>query len=232
MKRIILTIDDRLLFNYTNIFPILNHYGFKATFFFTAKRDIWKDIRGWEDMSREHLLEIYHNGHEIGNHTFGHFPITHGVEHFEGEIKLLDSFFDQVEIKQPVSFAYPGYCFIEEHKKQGAEILKRLGYKFARMGYPEDKGHYNIGNRDAAVYFNPATDNPYQICSTGVINDQYTIEKFMEDADGIPENSYGIFTTHYVESKQDINRLHQICQFIRSRPDMKMVRMCDIGQIR
>ena len=229
MKRIVLTVDDRLLFNYTHIFPILNHYGFKATFFFTAKLDIWKKSRGWKDISREQLLEMHQAGHEIANHTWDHFPITHGVERFEQEIKQLDTFFrEEVDITQPVSFAYPGFCFVEEHKKQGATTLKSLGYKFARMGYMKDEGHYNLSKRGLPIYFNPKTDNPYEIYSTGVINDQYTFEKFVEDANGIPDGSYGIFTTHYVASKSDINRLHQICQYVRDRSDMEMARMCDI----
>ena len=228
MKRVVLTVDDRLIFNYTNIFPILNHYGFKATFFFTAKLNIWKKSRGWGDMSRKHLLEIYYNGHEIANHTWGHFPITHGLARFEQEISTLDNFFGEIGIKQPISFAYPGYCFVDKHKTQGAVILQRYGYKFARMGYPEDKGHFNITDRGPPVYFNPKTDNPYEIYSTGVINKQYTINKFIEDASGIPDGSYGIFNTHYVESKEDINRLHQICQFVRDTPNMEMVRLCDI----
>lgn len=228
MKKIVITIDDRLIFNYTNILPILNHYGFKGTFFITSKPDIWKETRGWDDMTQEHLVEIHNSGHEIANHTRDHFPITHGLDIFEQEIVELDIFFSQIGITPPVSFAYPGYCFVEDHKKQGAEILKRLGYKFARMGYFKDKGHYDISTRDAPIYFTPRTDNHYEIYSTGIINDQYTYAHFVEDASKIPDGSYGIFTTHYVETRYEINRLHRICQFIRDRPDMEIVRMRDI----
>ena len=90
MKRIVLTVDDRCITDYTVIAPILKEYGFRCTFFITAKQNIWHGIRDIGDLTWEQIIQLHQDGFEIGNHTFDHFPITHGIERFEEEIALKD----------------------------------------------------------------------------------------------------------------------------------------------
>lgn len=228
LKKVVLTVDDRLIYNYTNVAPILDQYGFKCTFFVTAKPDVWKGLRGFDDMNWEQCVDLHKRGFEIANHTYGHFPITHGIQQFKNEIILLDQFFADLGIDKPVSFAYPGYLFDEDLNKEGQAILSSLGFKYARLGYPVDQWHYDVSKREYTYYFNPRHDNKLNLRITGVLNKDYTIEHFKSDIENMPDGCVGIFSTHYVESPYEIDRLHKICQFIKESKDVNMSMLRDV----
>jgi peptidoglycan/xylan/chitin deacetylase (PgdA/CDA1 family) len=228
MKKIVLTIDDRLIYNYTTIAPILRQYGFRCTFFVTAKPNIWKDLRGFEDMSWEQCVELHQDGFEIANHTHAHFPITCGIQKFKEEIIKMDNFFEELGITKPISFAYPGYLHDPSLSVVGQKFLKELGFKFARVGYPVDQWHYNLSKREYTPYFDPKNNNPLEIVTTGILNKDYTIEHFKKDCDGIPDEYAAIFATHYAQSPYEINRLHQICRYVRDQEDLQMCLLRDL----
>lgn len=62
-----LTFDDGKLTNYTQAKPLLDGYGFKATFYCIGSR---LDTPGY--MSMAQALELQTSGHTIGNHTWSH----------------------------------------------------------------------------------------------------------------------------------------------------------------
>ena len=67
-KVIILNFDDGRLSQYTNAKPILDKYGFKATFYvvcnYIGKKDGYMD---WNDIET-----LYKQGHDIGSHSMNH----------------------------------------------------------------------------------------------------------------------------------------------------------------
>ena len=229
MKKIVLTVDDRLVYNYTVIAPILKQYDMRCTFFVTAKPGLWKQLRGFSDMNWDQCVELHQDGFEIANHTYNHFPITCGIKKFREEIEVFDVFLAKMGIPKPISFAYPGYLHEPSLSPVGQKILKELGFKYARVGYPVDQWHFDLSKRKYTSYFNLKHDNPLEMMTTGILNKDYTIEHFIKDAGGIPDGSAGIFATHYVQSPYEINRLHQICRYIRDREDLQMCLLRDLA---
>ncbi len=69
-KYIILTFDDGLKGNYRYVFPILNKYGFKATFFVTTGAIGSERYMNWSE-----LKELVDNGMSIQSHTMSHKPL-------------------------------------------------------------------------------------------------------------------------------------------------------------
>ena len=70
-KAVILTFDDGYKSQYTNAKPILDKYGYKATFYIVCNyvenngRLTWKDI-----------TSLYKEGHDIGSHTMNHEDLS------------------------------------------------------------------------------------------------------------------------------------------------------------
>jgi peptidoglycan/xylan/chitin deacetylase (PgdA/CDA1 family) len=109
-KAVILNFDDVYKSQYTNAKPILDKYGYKATFYIVCNYV----GRGEEEqdnpnarMSWENITSLYKEGHDIGSHTMDHSDLVEmsekEIEYEVGESKqcLLDHGIN------PISFAYP-----------------------------------------------------------------------------------------------------------------------------
>ncbi|MFQ5706812.1 MAG: polysaccharide deacetylase family protein [bacterium] len=70
-KRVVLTFDDGYVDNYTQAWPVLRHFGFKATFFVIANR-----IGSEAFMSWQQLKEMTAAGMAVESHTANHQPLT------------------------------------------------------------------------------------------------------------------------------------------------------------
>lgn len=68
-KPIILTFDDGYLDNYENAYPLLEEFGFTATFFVITD---FVDQNNPNHMSWDMLRELFAAGHSIENHTLNH----------------------------------------------------------------------------------------------------------------------------------------------------------------
>lgn len=100
-RPVVITFDDGYLDVYQNAYPILENYGFFATFFIIGDT---VDTRG--NLSAEQLQELVNHGWEIGCHSMHHSYLTSGYnleEEIVGSKVLLES-----KIGDPVqTFAYP-----------------------------------------------------------------------------------------------------------------------------
>src|ERR1700704_2612175 len=78
-----LTFDDGLRCQFERAVPILDKYGFPATFFLVANQDAtqerWNHINEWwktdwreDDIAM--LKKLVQGGHEIGSHSVSHHP--------------------------------------------------------------------------------------------------------------------------------------------------------------
>ncbi|MDP4177080.1 MAG: Ig-like domain-containing protein, partial [Bacillota bacterium] len=68
-KSVALTFDDGYNDNYTNAFPLIKEYGYKATVFVVTN---WIDKEGLPYISSEHLKEMDTAGMDIESHTLNH----------------------------------------------------------------------------------------------------------------------------------------------------------------
>jgi peptidoglycan/xylan/chitin deacetylase (PgdA/CDA1 family) len=70
-KAVILTFDDGLKSQYTNAKPILDKYGYKATFDI-----ICNDVGTTGSLSWKDITALYNEGHNIGSHTMNHKDLS------------------------------------------------------------------------------------------------------------------------------------------------------------
>jgi peptidoglycan/xylan/chitin deacetylase (PgdA/CDA1 family) len=108
-KAVILTFDDGYKSQYTNAKPILDKYGYKATFYIVCEY-----VGGGEGqvhpnvkMTWEEIIALHNEGHDIGSHTMSHDDLDSlsekGIEYEVGGSK--ECLFDHGII--PTSFSYP-----------------------------------------------------------------------------------------------------------------------------
>ena len=100
-RPVVITFDDGYLDVYQNAFPILNQYGFVATFFI-----IGETVDTRSNISADQLSELIDNGWEIGSHSMHHTDLTQGIG-WEEEIVSSKYYLENklgVEIQ---TFAYP-----------------------------------------------------------------------------------------------------------------------------
>src|SRR5918992_1937472 len=108
-KAVILTFDDGYKSQYTNAKPILDKYGYKATFYIVCN-----NVGGGEGlvhpnvkMTWEDIIALYNEGYDIGSHTMSHDDLDslseRGIEYEVGGSK--ECLFDQGI--NPTSFSYP-----------------------------------------------------------------------------------------------------------------------------
>jgi peptidoglycan/xylan/chitin deacetylase (PgdA/CDA1 family) len=134
-KPIFLTFDDAYLDNYTNAFPLLKEYNFKATIFSLGDenhRDNFWDVRQGEKseplMNTAQKLEMQAYGIEFGAHTLNHPVLTEQTEE-EARRELTQSK-QNLEAQlgtQVIAFAYP-YGRLNAQVKQWAADA---GYQYA-----------------------------------------------------------------------------------------------------
>lgn len=126
-KNVVLTFDDGYNNNYTAAYPLLQKYGFHATFFV-----IGNSIGQGDYMTFAQLAEMHVHGMEIGSHSMSHDPLNIIAPHYL-----------PWEIYQPLNviqknigfyiegIAYPNGAY---NKAVLAEIKKYPRYKYALTG--------------------------------------------------------------------------------------------------
>lgn len=141
-KLIVLTFDDAREDNYSFVAPLLQEYGFGATFYiceFPEFEDAtrfmtWRQIRELADMD-----------FEIGNHTQSHIDLEEASqEEFAEQVTYIEDKCQRWGIEMPTTFAYPG-----GRVGDNITLIKTLaseGYTFARTVHPDA--------------YNPIKDNP------------------------------------------------------------------------
>jgi len=123
-KSIVLTFDDGYENNYTDMFPVLKKYNFKATIFvITSNIDKYN-----KSMTSKQLLEMEKYGVDIESHTVNHENLK--MLSKNKQLKTLvqsKKDLERILNKQINFFAYP-YGW---YNKSAIEAVKEAGYKMA-----------------------------------------------------------------------------------------------------
>ena len=146
-KLAIINFDDGYKSQFTNAKPILDKYGFKASFFIvcnfvgkTAEEMNSSSIvnfagRGVEQLTWMDIITLYKQGHQIGAHTMDHLRNMTNMPNSELNYEIGRSKQCIVDHGIPITtFAYPF-----ENGKDNATIVKKVSqyYSYGRSGnYP------------------------------------------------------------------------------------------------
>ena len=122
-KPVILTFDDAYEDNYSNAFPILQEYGFKATIFVPTGLVTVSDYLNWDEIkSMSNSGLIY-----FGNHTWSHQNSATTLQKLDMEIGTANSQLSEKSLNSDKVFAYP----FGSSSKFAEEILSKYNYKLA-----------------------------------------------------------------------------------------------------
>lgn len=132
---VVITFDDGYRNFYTEAFPILQKYGYKATVFLpTAFIDNPKNkLKGKEHLNWNEVTELSKKGINFGSHTVTHPQLKLlKKEDIEFEIRQSKEVIEDNTEKPVESFSYP-FAFPEEDKKFTKHLkatLQKYGYKY------------------------------------------------------------------------------------------------------
>ncbi|MBE6364466.1 MAG: polysaccharide deacetylase family protein [Lentisphaerae bacterium] len=127
-KTVVLTFDDCCKSHLYFVLPILQKYGFNATFFISRPQN-WLSDYPEAYLSGEEIARIHQAGFEIGNHSMNHHRMNElSDEVCRSEVRELNEFLTSYGIPEPVSFAYPG----GPYAANAAAILPEFGLRCAR----------------------------------------------------------------------------------------------------
>lgn len=144
-KSVVLTFDDAFLDNYTELYPLLQHYNFKAVIFVVFGRIGQKVDWGGKFirdnmflMNKEQLLAT--SSHiELGYHTFKHDNYAKiSFEEIEKDLQLCQEVIakEKLPIFPALAYTYGGYYRKKgENQQRLFALLKKYNIKYAlRIG--------------------------------------------------------------------------------------------------
>tara|TARA_Y100001980_G_C14556900_1_gene352913 strand:- start:106380 stop:107165 length:786 start_codon:yes stop_codon:yes gene_type:complete len=163
-KLVVLTFDDAPASQYDIVAPLLQEYGFGATFFVCEFPPNYQDSSLY--MNWRQIRVLNDMGFEVANHTRSHAKITRlSQTEFNAELEYIERKCDSLGIPTPRNFAYPGYGLNGDI----LEYLKEKNYQMARAG----------GSRA----YDPLSDHPYLIPSWATNeNNKAEIMKALKEA--------------------------------------------------
>lgn len=130
-RLVVLTFDDGFRDFYTNAFPILDSFGFKATVFVSTGCIDRNFVTGRACLRTQEIIELARNGIEFGSHTVNHVQLkqltTRAIVH---ELAASKQAVEDIVGSEAPIFAYP-YRFPEEDVafvRKLAALLKEQGY--------------------------------------------------------------------------------------------------------
>lgn len=158
-KIAVLTFDDAVKSHYTIVAPLLKKYEFGATFFICEYPGVFSNKK--YSMTWEQISELNKMGFEIGNHTRNHKHVTcmKRPREFVDQLEYIEDKCAAYNIPKPVSFAYPAY----HTSAMAFDVLKKKGYKFARVGGSEFLISDSVHNVLAIPSFSTSRDSEKDI---------------------------------------------------------------------
>src|SRR5204863_9284346 len=129
-KLVVLTFDDAVRSHYTTVAPLLERYGFGATFFVTEfPQPPFSDTTLY--MTWAQMRDLARRGFEVANHTWRHTHVDQmDSARFTDELRYVEEKLRSLGASTPMSFAYPAYVTTPD----AVRLLRDRGYTFARTG--------------------------------------------------------------------------------------------------
>lgn len=178
-RLVVLTFDDSVASHATFVAPLLQKYGFGATFFITEGFEFLVDKKNY--MTWKQIKALHDAGFEIGNHTRRHAAVTKQTpETFIADVAHIEAQCEANGIPRPNTFCYPGY----RTSDVAATLLRERGYRLARAG----------GSRA----FDPAVDDPLLLPQAFDGKPESTLQQFKEAVAKARDGKIAVMTFHGV----------------------------------
>ena len=176
---VVLTFDDSVASHATFVAPLLQKYGFGATFFITEGFEFLVDKKHY--MTWDQIKALDAAGFEIGNHTRNHAGVAkQTLEQLTADVAYIEQQCEKHGIPRPTSFCYPGY----QTSEAAVTLLRERGYRFARAG--------------GADAFDPASDEPLTLPQAFDGKPESTLEQFKAAVEKAREGKIAVMTFHGV----------------------------------
>jgi peptidoglycan/xylan/chitin deacetylase (PgdA/CDA1 family) len=153
-KTFVVGFDDGYVDGYKNAWPILEKYGFVATFFVISSR-----VNRPANLTAPELSELAQAGNEIADHTVDHVRVTSGKADYE--VDAAAQYIAQVTGQWPSTFAYP---FGSVNSSAEKAVARCQPMRMAVIeGNPSDPVDENWSNRFAVprLEIGPGTSAKY-----------------------------------------------------------------------
>lgn len=188
-RLVVLTFDDSSKSHFTVARPLLEEYGFGATFFITEGFDFKENKRDY--MTWDEIRQLHEEGFEIGNHTRDHLGITDKtVDRLSEQLDGIASQCKANGIPSPTTFSWPGNA----STPAAFAILQQHGIQFARRGgapeYPYEEGR--------GFAFEPGSDHPLLLPSAGDARPKWAIQDLIQAAEQARDGRIAILQFHGV----------------------------------
>jgi len=188
---VVLTFDDGNKSDFTYVAPLLNRYGFGATFYITEGLNFLENKEYY--LTWEEVHQLHQSGFEIGNHTRHHKNVTSQTqEELLADLEYIDTRCQQYNIPIPETFCYPGY----NHGPQALEVLTKKGMRFARRGISPEFPHESEGGRGPA--YDPNIHHRLLIPTTGASGPNWSFDDFVWAVEQAKDEKIAILTFHGV----------------------------------
>ena len=138
--------ESRINIEMNEIFPILEKYNAKATFFVLASLlEKNNELRMW-------LNKFIFHGHEIGMHSYNHNVVYNETrEEFENEISHGKKLIESIISVPVIGFRAPSFS-ITEKSLWALDSLKKLGFLYDSSIFPIFHDRYGIPNAQRFIH--------------------------------------------------------------------------------
>jgi peptidoglycan/xylan/chitin deacetylase (PgdA/CDA1 family) len=154
-NRFLITFDDGCRSFFTNVFPLLEESGIKATVFpvagFLSRKSTWDILPVFDHLTKSELREISDHGHEIGSHGMTHTDLTFLRDsRLSSEVNDSKKMLEDIIGKKVSAISFP---YGSWNKRVWEQALS-AGYSFAttyrghRYSYPGHFPVYGVYNFD------------------------------------------------------------------------------------
>ncbi len=225
-RLVVLTFDDGNKSDFAYVAPLLEKFGFGASFYVTEGLGYVDDVDKQRYTSWDEVRRIHEMGFEVGNHTRDHADMTKlSKPDIRVNLELIEQRCIQHGIPSPITFVYPGW----RHSLPVVEVLAEKGYMFARRGVSPENPDPGRGARGRA--YDPQVDHPLLIPTTGYTGPDWHFEDLVWAVEQAANGKIAVLVYHGVPALDHPWVNTEPEQFVRDMDYLKQ-RNCTVIALR
>ena len=215
-RLLVLTFDDGNKSDFAYVAPLLQEYGFGASFYVTEGLGYRDDVDKQHYTSWDEFRKIHEMGFEVGNHTRDHPDMaTLSKPDIRANLELIEQRCVEHRIPSPTTFVYPGW----RHSLPVVEVLAEKGYVFARRGVSPEYPDQGRGARGRA--YDPQVDHPLLIPTTGYTGPDWRFEDLVWTVEQAANGKIAVLVYHGVPALDHPWVSTEPSQFVRDMDYLK-----------